>query len=240
MRKLLTTLITLFFLQSEAAASPADDAVFLTSQHLNSETVQAVRRWAARIHVRALANPLAERDIKIRDADRFAEMIPNEITDLAIRSYLESGERIYLETFSSSHLDQISTFHRLDVGQKLLAASSSKASKQMSAESQDIILSGILELDETEIKETLSSKELSEYAAFINSDAGEALQESWESIMRRMSLALINGVWEPELRDSEIALPFMLEVFETKGVLSFPNPITRQDSIQKLRTEIDQ
>jgi hypothetical protein len=231
-------LILLCCLASKVSASPEDDAKYIASQRFLEEEVHTMRTNASKSYVTYLDSLLRKHNIRVKDAERLAIRVPNEITDVAINKHFDDFAKSYLKTFDAQQLSEIKSFFLTGIWQKLRKLSYKECKAE--AEDRTVISPQAWGYEEAKIRYFLSPQEFRYYRYFFESETGKAFGASSEHHVSCSDGLTTTGVFSLQSGEEAIRTEFVLSALKTKGLFWFSNPIARKDFIAKLESEIKQ
>ncbi|MEX0366323.1 MAG: hypothetical protein AB3N22_09670 [Ruegeria sp.] len=241
MKKILFFAVIAFCIGTRIFASPRDDAAYLASQFLHEESIRQMRARAAEVYVGRLAILLREYNIKVKDFDRFEDLIPDAITEVAIKGFLETGTQRYIETFTAQQLKEIADFHRSNAWQKLYRVSYEQMLREGSrAENRTIIVPGFHGYEESKIRELLSFQDFLQFRAFFDSEVGKVFAEKVESLFLHLGVGVLSASVHVRRFEPTLNAEFVIEALEAKGVVEIPNPVVRKNLVAQIRKELPQ
>ena len=110
-RRTLAALV-LCTLANPAVATRQDDARFLVQTFVSAEGVEKIRLHVAKVVVALFAETLKEKSVRINDADRFAALLPDQITTPLVDVILRHGREKCFAQFTPEDLAYVADFFR--------------------------------------------------------------------------------------------------------------------------------
>ena len=103
-----------------AFASATSDATYIVNQQMNDLAVASLHIKLKRIFQKIYAHQLGKLGVTVVDADRFAAMLPDAVTDNRVRRVRQTLIASYLKYLTQQQLLEIAEFYRTDAAKNCL------------------------------------------------------------------------------------------------------------------------
>ncbi|MEO1107371.1 MAG: hypothetical protein AAFX90_05555 [Pseudomonadota bacterium] len=220
----------------KVSASPEDDAKYIASQFLLEEQILTMRKNASRYYVEYLDGLLSKYTVRVKDTKRLENLVPEEITDIAINGHLDEVTQWHLETYDEQQLSEIRAFYLTGAWQKLKKLSH-KECKAGWVE-KTVIAPQLRGYEEARIQRHLSPSEFQNYLDFFGSETGKAFGKLREYEVTCSEQYTSTSVFELRQGEETLRTEFVLSALKAKGLFQFSNPVARKDFIAKIESEI--
>ncbi|MCF6273072.1 MAG: hypothetical protein L3J37_07755 [Rhodobacteraceae bacterium] len=218
-------MLMLVLLGNSAFADSEDNTEFFMLNFIPQKYWDIAYRTGQRNKAWLYINPLLERNIVIKDEERFLEMIPEIATDEAVQRLKLQIENIIIDRYGSDHLAEIAGFFRTPFGEEMLSiAKDHNLFVELQSQSPQ---GGPIE----RWRSYLSPQERAQFSVFTNTPAGKAFVTQTWSIRRSLHYQF----WDRYLWPAPpLNSPYIIEIIQADGILKFPNIITRQSLLREL------
>ncbi len=217
----------------QSIASPQEDAQFIVDGIWTEEFREMLRANYTRAIVSDYAKPITELNLTIIDPDKFADLLPDSLTDPQLALAREKIVALHIRLFNAEQLAGIAEFQRTTVWEKLVNASSDPSIQD------EFIVWPYLSLDAARLSQYLTPAEVQSYETFFEEDAGKAFDDKSTSMGIGVLLAGIVDWFDKPRTAAEMNTTYMIKILETDGVIGSPNRIWRRDVIAQIRSEIE-
>lgn len=225
-----TSAFFLLFIAKPLYADTKEDIDFFMS-HFLDEAFWSPARNSGRLNVANFyEEELRANDIQVVDEARFRDMIPVE----TVQEVIDQQEALVAETISEyygvEYLSDIVDFFRSPTGERLLSIAEKEgtfASRQSVTDWNE----GIQSWDDT-----LSLQDFTRFNAFTRTPAGTFfIQRTLE--IRQISISKL--IASPYFFEPNLNQQFVLQIFETEGIVEFPNRFVRQTMIREIEAVLE-
>jgi hypothetical protein len=183
---------------------------------------------------------LARLNIRVVDLDRFAALLPSEVTDPYLLDVKKRVADYYVEElFSPQQLADISNFLASEGGEAVLSANRAILHSRGTSDADrrgTISPTIIVAVPPTELLNVLSPNDLAKFDVFYRSPTGTFLKSEVLRIEWGLGAALLGAMLSLQDVDLDIQKSYMAEVLETEGVAIFPNRVLRRSIIEDFRS----
>lgn len=224
----------------QVAATPLQDAEFIVDVQMGEVEREARRLWFKTLLFQHVEEEVIKLGATVVDPVAVRDAIPDQAVDPLVRTTRDRSVEVYLDALSEKQLSDLAAFYRTPAGKMLLYTV--HAGHEFLALNEVPITSpaSVILLEPNIVASVLSPEERAQLAAFV---AGP----TWTEIARqiwKVGLAFLTPHFEMLFEITALGTgteaDFVLAVMEEEGAVSFPNPIARNDVLERLRSERDQ
>lgn len=218
-------MLILVLFGTSAIADSEDDTELFMSNFIPQKYWDIAYRTGLRNKAWLYVNPLLERNIVIKDEERFQEMIPEIATDEAVQRLKLQIANIIIDRYGPDHLAEIADFFRTPFGEEMLSiAKDNNLFVKLHSQSPR---GGPIE----RWRPYLSPQERAQFSVFTNTPAGQAFVTQTWAVRRSLHYQFLErSLWPAPPLNS----PFIVEAIQADGILKFPNIIARQSLLREL------
>lgn len=217
-----------------ALASPYETAAWIVAQMETEELDASIKQDVRSLLVRGYARALDDLGGSVADPGRFAAMLPDAVVaDYPLLFRHRLSERL-AEVLTADELSGVAAFMQTETGALLFAVGMQPHPVPGAGHMVSDI--GMFPGANVDLSAFLTTEEMAEYAAFLNSEAGRALRRERVGVSLSGLGAYFFTIMHAQRAEPRLSEPYVIEILETDGIVTFPNRIARRDVIRSLAT----